>query len=131
MSVGIGTMVSAGSLLTSHRKRTVNDSAPLIIQLRPGLWMVKRPGLIRGYISEIEAPDGIRYLARLPHLNPTQGLRLGEFWEWQRAVDAVMAEQPRPLLADPFRAERYTEPGENAARLEAARRRRRFANRFN
>lgn len=88
------------------------------------------PGVIRGYISVVEVADGTRYLARLPHLNPTQGLRLGEFWEWDRAIEAVLAEQPRPLVADPFRAERYTEPGENAERLESARRRRRFAGRF-
>ena len=111
-------------------------SDPLIIELRAGLWMVKdegrdgTPPVIRGYLSTVEAPDGIRYLARLPHLNPTQGLRLGEFWEWQRAVDAVLAEQPRPLVADPFRDLRYTEPGENAERLEARRQRRRFAGRF-
>jgi hypothetical protein len=111
-------------------------SDPLIIELRPGLWMVKEegaagaPGVIRGYLSAVEAPDGIRYLARLPHLNPTQGLRLGEFWELQRAVDAVLAEQPRPLVADPYRDLRYTEPGENAERLEARRQRRRFAGRF-
>ena len=110
--------------------------APLIIELRPALWMVKHPGsegepgVIRGYISAVEAPDGIRFLARLPHLNPTQGLRLGEFWEWERAVDAVLAEQPRPLVADPFRDLRYTEPGENAERLERGRQRRRFAGRF-
>ncbi len=111
-------------------------SDPLIIELRAGLWMVKDegcdggPGVIRGYLSVVEVAGGIRYLARLPHLNPTQGLRLGEFWEWQKAVDAVLAEQPRPLVADPYRAERYTEPGENAERLESARNRRRFAGRF-
>lgn len=111
-------------------------TTPLIIELHSGLWMVKDdgmqggPGVIRGYISEIEVDGGIRYLARLPHLNPTQGLRLGEYWEWQKALDAVLAEQPRPLVADPFRAERYTEPGENAERLENARKRRRFAGRF-
>lgn len=111
-------------------------SDPLIIELRPGLWMVKEPGsdgalgVIRGYLSTVEVAGGIRYLARLPHLNPTQGIRLGEYWEWQRAVEAVLAEQPRPLVDDPFRAERYTEPGENAQRLENARKRRRFAGRF-
>ena len=112
------------------------NPAPLIIELRPGLWMVKQPGrdgepgIIRGYLSTLEAADGIRYLARLPHLNPTQGLRLGEFWEWERAVEAVLAEQPRPLVADPFRDLRYTDPGENADRLERGRQRRRFAGRF-
>jgi hypothetical protein len=108
----------------------------LIIELRAGLWMLKQPGtegapaVIRGYLSTVEVQGSIRYLARLPHLNPTQGLRLGEFWEWERAVEAVLAEQPRPLLADPLRAERYTELGENAERAEHARRRRRFAGRF-
>jgi hypothetical protein len=111
-------------------------SEPLIIELRPALWMVKDegrdggPGVIRGYLSTVEAPDGIRYLARLPHLNPTQGIRLGEFWEWERAVEAILAEQPRPLVADPYRDLRYTEPGENVERLEKSRQRRRFAGRF-
>lgn len=119
-----------------HGTVCVVDAEPLIIELRPGLWMVKQPGsdrepgVIRGYISAVEASDGIRYLARLPHLNPTQGIRLGEFWEWERAVAAVLAEQPRPLVADPFRDLRYTEPGENAERLERGRQRRRFAGRF-
>lgn len=89
-----------------------------------------QPGVIRGYLSVVEAPDGIRYLARLPHLNPRQGLRLGEFWEWDRAVEAVLAEEPRPLVVDPFRELRYTEPGENAERLQRQRRRRRFSERF-
>lgn len=124
-------------LLASNRKLIVQPtSQPLVIELRHQLWMVKddghdgAPGVIRGYISVVEVAGGTRYLARLPHLNPTQGLRLGEFWEWDRAIEAVLAEQPRPLVADPFRAERYTEPGENAERLESARRRRRFAGRF-
>lgn len=88
------------------------------------------PGVIRGYLSAIEVAGGIRYLARLPHLNPTQGIRLGEFWEWERAVEAVLAEQPRPLVADPFKDLRYTEPGENAERLEKRRQSRRFSGRF-
>ena len=138
MSVGFG-RVGSGRTTAHHRNEssTVNEtSGPLVIELRAGLWMVKDegrdggPGVIRGYLSTVQVAGGIRYLARLPHLNPTQGLRLGEFWEWQKAVDAVLAEQPRPLVADPFRAERYTEPGENAERLEGARRRRRFAGRF-
>jgi len=72
-------------------------AATLVIELRDGLWMVKQegapgqPGVIRGYLSRVEAADGIRYLARLPHLNPTQGARLGEFWAWERAVDALLA----------------------------------------
>jgi len=138
MSVDFG-RVGCGRTPAHHRTKapTVNTTSdPLIIELRAGLWMVKDegsdggPGVIRGYLSTIEVAGGIRYLARLPHLNPTQGLRLGEFWEWAKAVEAVLAEQPRPLVADPFRAERYTEPGENAERLESARRRRRFAGRF-
>ena len=123
-------------MLLRTKAHLVHSSDPLVIELRSGLWMVKQPGsdggpgVIRGYLSRIEVAGGIRYLARLPHLNPTQGIRLGEYWEWQKAVDAVLAEQPRPLVADPFRAERYTEPGENAERLENARKRRRFAGRF-
>jgi hypothetical protein len=119
-----------------HGTVSAVEPAPLIIELRPALWMVKEPGrdggpgVIRGYLSAVDAPDGIRYLARLPHLNPTQGVRLGEFWEWERAVEAVLAEQPRPLVADPFRDLRYSEPGENADRLERGRQRRRFAGRF-
>ena len=138
MSGAFGRVGLGRTLLTTESKAcTVNETSdPLIIELRAGLWMVKDegrdggPGVIRGYLSTLVVAGGIRYLARLPHLNPTQGLRLGEFWEWQKAVEAVLAEQPRPLVADPFRAERYTEPGENAERLEGARRRRRFVGRF-
>ena len=106
---------------------------PIVIELRTGLWMVKlagtedEPGVIRGYINAVEAPDGRRFLARLPHLNPTQGIRLGEFWELDRAVAAVLAEQPRPLVADPWRDGRYSDPAELRRRLEGNRRRRRLA----
>ena len=138
MSVGFGRVGRGRTTARLDTKAPIvnTTSDPLIIELRAGLWMVKDegrdggPGVIRGYLSTVEVAGGIRYLARLPHLNPTQGLRLGEFWEWGKAVEAVLAEQPRPLVADPFRAERYTEPGENAERLEGARRRRRFAGRF-
>ena len=138
MSVGFGSVgLGRTPAHPTTKDTTVNTTSdPLIIELRAGLWMVKDegrdggPGVIRGYLSTVEVAGGIRYLARLPHLNPTQGLRLGEFWEWHKAVEAVLAEQPRPLVADPFRAERYTEPGENAQRLESARKRRRFAGRF-
>ncbi len=122
------------------KARAVNTSSDqastVIIELREGLWMVKQeaaneaPAVIRGYLSRVEVAGGIRFLARLPHLNPTQGIRLGEFWEWERAVEAVLAEQPRPLVADPYRDLRYTEPGENEQRLENSRKRRRFAGRL-
>lgn len=138
MSVGAGRVGLGRNSVVPLAKAAIvpTTSDLLIIELRAGLWMLKQPGtdggpgVIRGYLSTVEVQGGIRYLARLPHLNPTQGLRLGEFWEWERAVEAVLAEQPRPLLADPLRAERYTEPGENAERAEHARRRRRFAGRF-
>jgi hypothetical protein len=87
-------------------------------------------GLIRGYITQIEAPDGVRYLARLPSLNPTQGPKLGEFWEWEKAIEAVLAEQPRPIVIDPYRDLRYSDPAGRAERLEQRRLRRKYANRF-
>ena len=89
--------------LSAKDSTVQTQPAPLIIELRPALWMVKEegrdggPGVIRGYLSAVEAADGIRYLARLPHLNPTQGLRLGEFWEWDRAVEAVLADHSWPI----------------------------------
>jgi hypothetical protein len=114
-------------------------SDPLIIELRTGLWMVKtegregEPGVIRGYLSTIEVDGATRFLARLPHLNPTQGVRLGEFWEWERAVEAVLAEAPRPLVVDPFRDLHYStaaERRERSERRERAGRRRRLAGRL-
>jgi hypothetical protein len=108
----------------------------VIIELRAGLWMVKDQsgensvGLIRGYIAQIEAPDGIRYLARLPHLNPTQGPKLGEFWEWDRAVEAILSEQPRPIGIDPYRDLRYSDPAGRAERLEQRRLRRKYSGRL-
>ncbi len=108
--------------------------APTIIELTTGLWMVKEHtdgvGIIRGYITTVEVAGETRFSARLPHLNPTQGVRLGEYWEWQRAVDAILAEQPRDYAPDPYRDLKRTKPGENAQRLEQARRRRRLAGRF-
>jgi len=78
--------------------QTALTAAPaLIIELNDGMWLIKQPGalgepgVIRGYLFRVEAADGIRYLARLPHLYPTQGARLGEFWQWERAVAAVLA----------------------------------------
>ena len=107
-----------------------------IIELRPGLWMVKEPGsdggpgVIRGYLSAVSAPDGIRYCARLPHLNPTQGPSIGEYWEWERAIDAIVAEKPRPIEIDPYRDLHYSDPAERAKRLEERRKRRRFSGRL-
>lgn len=89
------------ALADPSRKTLVVPSATLgsalVIELNDGMWLIKQPGLgiepgvIRGYLFRVEAADGIRYLARLPHLYPTQGARLGEFWEWERAVAAVLA----------------------------------------
>jgi hypothetical protein len=106
----------------------------VIIELRAGLWMLKEEaegvGVIRGYIAAVEAPDGIRYVARLQHLNPTQGPKLGEFWEWEKAVEAILAEQPRPIFVDPYRDLKYSDRSQRAERLEQIRRRRRFAGRL-
>jgi hypothetical protein len=119
----------------------------LIIELRAGLWMLKEPsaadaghgtdagaddgaGKIRGYIAQIEAPDGIRYVARLPALNPTRGPKLGEFWEWDKALEAILAEQPRPIVIDPYRDLKYSDPAGRAERLEQRRLRRKYAGRL-
>ena len=87
-------------------------------------------GVIRGYISAIDAADGTRFVARLPHLNPTQGPKLGEFWEWERAIEAILAEQPKPIVIDPYRDLKYSDPAGRADRLEQLKRRRRLAGRF-
>ena len=88
------------------------------------------PGVIRGYIAAIEAPDGKRFIARLPQLNPTQGPKLGEFWEWEKAIEAIECEQPRAIVIDPYRDLRYSDPTMRATRLEQLKRRRRFAGRL-
>jgi hypothetical protein len=110
------------------------NPGPIVIELTTGLWMVKEQanevGTIRGYITTVDVAGEVRFCARLPHLNPTQGLRLGEYWEWDRALEAILAEQPRDYVPDPYRDLRRTKPGENAQRLEQARRRRRLAGRF-
>jgi hypothetical protein len=110
------------------------NPGPIVIELTTGLWMVKEQanevGTIRGYITTVDVAGEVRFCARLPHLNPTQGLRLGEYWEWDRALEAILAEQPRDYAPDPYRDLRRTKPGENAQRLEQARRRRRLAGRF-
>jgi hypothetical protein len=135
--------VSAGNLFAHSQKALhMTDGpdtlTPTIIELTTGLWMVKHQGadlgeevgVIRGYITAVEVAGEQRYCARLPHLNPRQGVRLGEFWEWDRAVEAILAEQPREYAPDPYRDLKRTKPGENAQRLEQARRRRRLAGRF-
>lgn len=114
----------------------MHTDPPIIIELRTGLWMVKTQGegdavgVIRGYLQSIDVKGEPRFLARLPHLNPTQGLRVGEYWEWQRAVDAILAERPRRLTPNPFGDEHYSTREEREGRLETARQRRRFAGRF-
>jgi hypothetical protein len=113
----------------------------VIIELRDGLWMLKDDvgadtdmgggtGTIRGYISQIDAPDGVRYVARLPALNPTRGPKLGEFWEWDKALEAILAERPRPIVIDPYRDLKYSDPASRAERLEQRRLRRKYAGRF-
>jgi hypothetical protein len=120
--------------LSPSKKAARVNTGPIVIELTTGLWMVKEQahevGTIRGYITTIEVAGELRYCARLPHLNPTQGIRLGEYWEWDRALEAILAETPRDYAPDPYRDLKRTKPGENAQRLERARRRRRLAGRF-
>ena len=75
----------------------------VVIELRTGLWMVKEQpkdtaiGVIRGYLTEDRADNGVRYLARLPHANPTEGPRLGEYGEWALAVQRVLSSSASPV----------------------------------
>ncbi len=82
---------------------TASDPSATVTDLGPGFWMVSVAGATRGFIVQIEVKGEVRFEARLRHVNPGQGTRIGEYWEFDRAIAAIIAEPPRFVGRDPFR----------------------------
>lgn len=80
-----------------------SDVSATVTDLGPGFWMVSVAGATRGFIVQIEVKGEVRFEARLRHVNPGQGTRIGEYWEFDRAIGAIIAEPPRFVGRDPFR----------------------------
>lgn len=80
-----------------------SDASATVTDLGPGFWMVSVAGTTRGYVIQVEVKGETRFDARLRHLNPSQGTRIGEYWELEKAVAAIIAEPPRFSGRDPFR----------------------------
>jgi hypothetical protein len=97
-----------------------------VTSIGPGLWMVSVAGATRGSITQIEVKGELRFQARLRHLDPGRGTRIGEYWELGKAVAALMAEVPRYHGRDPFRElTNYVSRDQMRERTERARQRRR------
>ncbi|SDS41611.1 hypothetical protein [Agrococcus carbonis] len=79
------------------------DVRATVTDLGPGFWMVSVAGVTRGFIVQVAVRDEIRFEARLRHINPGQGTRIGEYWELEKAIAAIIAEPPRFTGRDPFR----------------------------
>ena len=80
-----------------------SDVSATVTDLGPGFWMVSVSGATRGFIVQVEVKGELRFEARLRHVNPGQGTRIGEYWEFDRAIAAIIAEPPRFVGRDPFR----------------------------
>lgn len=80
-----------------------SDVSATVTDLGPGFFMVSVAGATRGFIVQIEVKGEVRYEARLRHVNPGQGTRIGEYWELDKAIAAIIAEPPRYVGRDPFR----------------------------
>ncbi len=80
-----------------------SDTSATVTDLGPGFFMVSVAGATRGFIVQIEVKGEVRFEARLRHVNPGQGTRIGEYWELDKAIAAILAEPPRFVGRDPFR----------------------------
>jgi hypothetical protein len=80
-----------------------SDVSATVTDLGPGFFMVSVAGATRGFIVQIEVRGEVRFEARLRHVNPGQGTRIGEYWELDKAIAAIIAEPPRFVGRDPFR----------------------------
>ncbi|GEK81167.1 hypothetical protein [Agrococcus baldri] len=80
-----------------------SDVRAVVTDLGPGFWMVSVAGATRGYVVQVVVKEEIRFEARLRHMNPGQGTRIGEYWEIEKAIAAIVAEPPRFTGRDPFR----------------------------
>ena len=68
-----------------------------------GLWLVSVAGVTRGTVRRIVVQGAQRFEARLRHIDPGRGTRIGEYFELAKAVGALRAEVPRFVGRDPFK----------------------------
>lgn len=80
-----------------------SDAHATVTDLGPGFWMVTVSGATRGFITQIVVKDEVRFEARMRHVNPGQGTRIGEYWELEKAIAAILQEPPQFIGRDPFR----------------------------
>ena len=74
-----------------------------VTDLGPGFWMVSVAGTTRGFVIQVEVKGETRFDARLRHMNPGQGTRIGEYWKLEKAIAAIVAEPSRFVGRDPFK----------------------------
>lgn len=97
-----------------------------VTPLGNGLWMVSVAGVQRGTVTRIRVRGEQRYEARLRHIDPGRGTRIGEYWELAKAVAALRAEVPRFVGRDPFKElTNYVSRDQMRERTERMRQRRR------
>lgn len=89
--------------VSAEAAAAADDVRATVTDLGPGFWMVSVAGATRGFITQIEVKGEVRFEARLRHVNPGQGTRIGEYWEIEKAVLAILAEPSRVVGRDPFR----------------------------
>ena len=82
---------------------TEHTEDPTLTDLGLGMWLVSLQGTNRGTVTEVEVSGEVRFRARLRHFNPGQGVLIGEYWELDNAVAAIIAETPKTLGCDPFK----------------------------
>ena len=68
-----------------------------------GLWLVSVAGVSRGTVRRIVVQGAERFEARLRHIDPGHGTRIGEYFELAKAVAALRAEVPPFVGRDPFK----------------------------
>lgn len=102
-----------------------NTEDATLTDLGLGMWLVSLAGVTRGTVTQIETAGEVRYSARLRHFNPGQGVLVGEFWELDKAVAAILAETPKTQGRDPFKQlTNYASRDDMRERAERARLRR-------
>ena len=107
-----------------------HDLEATLTDLGHGMWLVSVAGTTRGTVTEVFVRGEMRYAARLRHINPGQGVMIGEYWELDKAVSAILAEVPKLPGRDPFaQLTNYASRDDMRERTERLRLRRR-AGRF-
>lgn len=97
-----------------------------VTPLGEGLWLVSVAGVSRGTVRRVVVKGAERFEARLRHIDPGHGTRIGEYFELATAVAALRAEVPRFVGRDPFKElTNYVSREQMRERTERMRQRRR------